>query len=231
MTLELDHAKTIEFPLRGEWTVFNSPGERVPSHSTDYFGQRYAFDFSQLNEQGATPYHKPLWHHLLGLVRVEDCCAWGQPVYAPFAGEIVGVGDGWPDRQRLSFLPDAMRSHFFAPKATAADYRPLTGNYVLLAGEPGVALFAHLQCDSVAVSVGHQVEVGAMLGRVGNSGNSTLPHLRFQLMDGRDPLQAKGIPCKFRTYQRSQADDHWETIVEGIPGVMETIRVESGMLT
>jgi murein DD-endopeptidase MepM/ murein hydrolase activator NlpD len=53
---------------------------------------------------------------------------------------------------------------------------------------------------SVAVTRGQQVRAGEVLGRVGHTGNSTAPHLHFQLMDSADPLQAKGIPCAFAEY-------------------------------
>ena len=59
------------------------------------------------------------------------------------------------------------------------------------------ALYAHLAPGSVAVSPGQRVRVGEVLGRVGHSGNSTAPHLHFQLMDSPDPWQARGIPCAF----------------------------------
>ena len=42
---ELDAAVVVDLPLRGEWTVERTPAHRIPSHGTDLFGQRYAFDF------------------------------------------------------------------------------------------------------------------------------------------------------------------------------------------
>ena len=35
----------VDFPLRGEWMSPNTPGTRVPSHGTNRFGTRYAYDF------------------------------------------------------------------------------------------------------------------------------------------------------------------------------------------
>ena len=46
---EFENALVVEFPLRGEWQVPSTPGKSVPSHGTDQLGQRYAFDFVQVN--------------------------------------------------------------------------------------------------------------------------------------------------------------------------------------
>ena len=39
----------IDFPLRGEWFSPNTPGTRIPSHGTNRFGTRYAYDFLQVD--------------------------------------------------------------------------------------------------------------------------------------------------------------------------------------
>ena len=43
---EMETSPTIiDFPLRGEWVAEATPAQRVPTHGTDLFGQRYAYDF------------------------------------------------------------------------------------------------------------------------------------------------------------------------------------------
>src|SRR5918998_3024675 len=155
--MEIDEAVSLAFPLTGEWTALHTPAERVPSHGTDYFGQRYAFDFARLLGPYKKAYRNPIWHHLLSRVRVEDCYGWGEPVFAPFDGAVVAVGDGWPDRERLNLVWDLLRTSFFAQDATPEDYRPLVGNYILLEGAPGFALLAHLRRHSVRVQTGQFV--------------------------------------------------------------------------
>jgi murein DD-endopeptidase MepM/ murein hydrolase activator NlpD len=75
----------------------------------------------------------------------------------------------------------------------------------------------------VSVNVGETVAAGALVGRVGHSGNSTSPHLHFQLMDRADPLTAKGIPCAFAAYLVLRAG-HWESVEGGVPERSQRIR-------
>lgn len=222
--METDAAVSVAFPLRGEWAALRTPAERVPSHGTDYFGQRYAFDFARLIGPYKKAYRKPIWQHIFGTVAVENCYGWGQRVLAPFEGEVVAAGDGWPDRERLNLPWDLLRTSFFARDATPADYRPLTGNYILLEGRHGVALLAHLRRGSVQVRTGQLVREGEPIAAVGNSGNSTTPHLHFHLMDVRDPFRAEGLPCKFRRYERFR-DGAWEEVFDSMPGPLEPVRI------
>ncbi|MFJ2033836.1 M23 family metallopeptidase [Streptosporangium sp. NPDC087985] len=56
----------------------------------------------------------------------------------------------------------------------------------------------HLQRGSLAVREGDRVRAGQPLARCGNSGNSTEPHVHFQLMDGPDLDVAHGVPFSWR---------------------------------
>ena len=52
---------------------------------------------------------------------------------------------------------------------------------MLIKHESGYALYAHLDTGSIRVKVGDKVQRGQIVGKVGNTGNSTGPHLHFQL--------------------------------------------------
>ena len=103
----------------------------------------------------------------------------------------------------------------------------LLGNHVILRCGDVYAGFAHLTTGSVAVEDGQQVRVGDVLGRVGHTGNSSAPHLHFQLMDGPDPLTAHGIPCAFREYEVWH-DSGWQRVEQAIPRSTHLIRSVAG---
>jgi murein DD-endopeptidase MepM/ murein hydrolase activator NlpD len=45
------------------------------------------------------------------------------------------------------------------------------------------------------------VRRGQVLGLVGNSGNSTEPHLHFHISDGISPLGSEGIPYAHESFE------------------------------
>ena len=44
------------------------------------------------------------------------------------------------------------------------------------------------------------MRVGQQLGQVGNSGNTSLPHVHFQVMDSPSPLASDGLPFVIRSF-------------------------------
>ncbi|MFQ7237441.1 MAG: M23 family peptidase, partial [Enterococcus hulanensis] len=109
----------IAFPLRGEWYTETSPVDRVPSHGTDRFGLRYAFDFIQKDQQNSSHTGKAA-NYFLGGIPLEKYYCFGQSVFAPFAGEIVTVKNNSSDGEKAAWIHDqttAIRhSLFFNPK-------------------------------------------------------------------------------------------------------------------
>ena len=93
----------------------------------------------------------------------------------------------------------------------------ILGNHVVLDLGDGVhAVLAHLRRGSVRVRPGDRVAAaGQPLAACGNSGNSSEPHLHFQLMDHPSVLLAAGLPMAFDHFQIAGADR------SGLPGNLE----------
>jgi hypothetical protein len=224
----------VEFPLRGEWNAYNTPGHVIPSHGTDLLGQTYAFDFIQRDwdfPKSIRLSTKPRLQTLFLGARLQECMAWSKPYYAPFSGEIAEARDGVVERDPVHIVRDllfAVKSSVNMSKFEKAernsDLQYLLGNFIILKGDNVFAMFAHSRKDSICVSVGERVAVGQKLAEVGHSGNSTGPHLHFQLMDGPNLLTAKGIPCCFREYELYEGDQ-WRKISEGIPTRTDRVRL------
>lgn len=185
----------LAYPFRGRWLVQNSPADRVPSHGTARFAASYAIDFVPVDESGWTaPITLRTWFRPEAPERFPG---FGRPVLAPVAGTVVGVMDGAPDHEAFRGLPSVGYALTQGRRA-AAGWEALAGNHVLLRTGGGVVVaLCHLQEGSVAVARGDRVEVGDMLGRCGNSGNSTEPHLHVQAIDRVEVEDAAAVPITF----------------------------------
>lgn len=186
----------LRYPFTGSWLVRNSPANRVPSHGTRLFGSAYAIDFVPVDERG-----RGATFTVSSLVRPEPPGAFpgfGRAVLAPVSGTLAAVLDGEPDHASFRGLPSlgyAMTQRRRASRGWAG----LAGNHVVIrvsADGPFVAL-CHLQRGSITVRRGQPIGAGEPLGRCGNSGNSTEPHLHVQAMDTIDERTAVGLPITF----------------------------------
>jgi murein DD-endopeptidase MepM/ murein hydrolase activator NlpD len=136
---------------------------------------------------------------------------------------VVSAADGVAERGWIHPLRELIVAFKNTVTFSPARLRSLLGNYVIMRRGDVFAAFAHLAPGSVAVAPGQSVGNGDVLGRVGHTGNSTTPHLHFQLMDSTDLMHARGVPCAFRTYEIMR-NGSWERVEKGIPRKVDRVR-------
>lgn len=140
------------FPLEGTWYVVQGGG-RLLNHHFRVPEQRGALDLVGLGRHGSRT--GPGY----GLT---DHAAYGRPVRSPCDGRVISAADTVRDQE-----PGEIR------------YQPLYGNHVFLDTGREIVKLAHLRPGSLTVTRGDTVHRGQLLGEVGNSGNSTEPHLHI----------------------------------------------------
>lgn len=112
----------------------------------------------------------------------------GAPIHAVADGTIVTVIDGLAETTPFA-------------AADLRDTEDYGGNTVVQRIRPGVyAYYAHFRPGTIRVKVGDRVDTGAVLGSLGSSGNSTNPHLHFQLQRGPGVLTSDSLPFELRRY-------------------------------
>lgn len=178
-------------PLRGgQWLAANGPsntsGHRralIPVGGAVHISQRFAIDWVQLRDDGKTYTGDPLDN--------KNYRAFGADVLAVADGTVTEVKDGIP-------LNVPGRDS----RAVPITLETIGGNHIILdIGGGHYAFYAHLQPGKIRVKLGDHVHRGDVLAVVGNTGNSTEPHLHFHISDGNSPLGSEGLPYAFSEFE------------------------------
>ncbi|MGE0705866.1 MAG: M23 family metallopeptidase, partial [Vicinamibacterales bacterium] len=179
----------MDLPLEGPVTVAwggRSPGRNYHVGSP---AERWAFDLL-ITVDGVS-------HRNAGKV-VTDYYAYDTPVHAPADGLVVSVRDGVPDAVPGEAEPDQVG-----------------GNTIVMEVAPNQYLFlVHLKAGSLRVAPGERVKRGDIVAHVGNSGNTSEPHLHIHLQDAPSLERAQGIPFYFSNYVDVRANTY---VQRGIP--------------
>ncbi len=165
----------IDSPLAGEWAMLAGGRSALISHRYRTPIVSNAVDFVRLDEEGRG--------HDGDRKREQAWYGFGEPVLSPADGTVVSVSDVHPDE----------------PVGNIGQ-NPSTGNHILLdIGSGRYAVLAHLQQGSARVSKGQRVRLGQQIAAVGDSGDSLVPHLHFQVQDSPDfGAQVRTLPIVFR---------------------------------
>lgn len=181
-------------PVRGRWLGMNSPASKSPSHGIRAYGQAYAIDLVHEPEDAA----RPAFGDGPAMRAPEEYPAFGQPVVAMIDGVVVKASDWRRDHRARSAM---LALVYLMVEGSVREFGGpgfIIGNHVTIRGDDGVfATVAHLQRGSATVRVGDTVTAGDQIGRCGNSGNSSEPHVHAQLMDRASPWTGQGIPLAF----------------------------------
>jgi hypothetical protein len=169
-------AAQLSFPLRGGRYAVVQGGPRPLNAHAGTPPQSCALDLVKLGRSG---------RRARGLypTALERYASFGEHVASPCDGVVVHADDGHPD-----LVPPQSQ-----PQAPA-------GNHVVIRMADGLlVVLAHLKHASLAVGPGRRVHAGEIVGRIGNSGNTTEPHLHIHVErraeNSRRPGQ--GVPMVF----------------------------------
>ncbi|MCR8642769.1 M23 family metallopeptidase [Paenibacillus sp. N1-5-1-14] len=170
------YSKTIvDFPFRDQWFVFWGGKNIMVNYHYEYESYRYAYDF--VKEKNGYSYEGDP-------TKNESYFAFGQEIVAPAAGVVVEAVDGIADN---------------TPGGEMNTKQP-SGNVVTIKHPNGeFSSIAHLMKGSVQVKVGDSVTAGQLLGKCGNSGNSSEPHVHYQMSPPSDNgKHSTTIPITFK---------------------------------
>ncbi|SMH30038.1 M23 family metallopeptidase [Mesorhizobium australicum] len=170
-TVPPNQARDLAFPLRdGRFVVGQGGGVTLLNKHASHDAQRFAADITAIGQAG---------FRASGILPddLDRYEIFGKPVVSPCAGSVTRVVTGLPDLTPPNADPDN-----------------LAGNLVVLLCDGLQVELAHLQEGSVSVEAGQQVSAGDPIGRVGNSGNTTEPHLHIHAVD---PETNAGVPITF----------------------------------
>jgi hypothetical protein len=168
---------SFRLPFDGLWYVAWGGLDELHNYHVTIPAQRYAYDF-MVWVDGSTCRGRCDTN--------EDYYAFGQTILAPADGTVVAVVGDQPDRTPHTLI-----------QATEP------GNYVILdIGEGEYLFIAHMQQGSVQVEAGDWVQTGQPIGRVGNSGGASEPHLHIHLQNAEEfALEGPaGLPLLFSDY-------------------------------
>lgn len=164
------------------------PGYRLPfngrwlvqrTHYGNKHDQGFALDMALPTEEGKLSSGN-------GKKNTDYPC-YGQPVLADAQGVVAIAVDGIPDN-----TPGVVNSY------------DQHGNYVVIDHQNGeFSLMAHLIPSTVHVQPGQLVGVGTEIGRCGNSGHTTNPHVHWQVMTSAYASQARAVQPRYLPYDRN----------------------------
>lgn len=114
--------------------------------------------------------------------KLEDYEVFGKEVISPANGIVIQIIDGAVDL-----------------KPGERDRGNGVGNMIITDyGNGEFGMICHLKHNSIRVNVGDKIKQGEVIGLCGNTGNTSEPHVHFQLQDGPFMHNSVALPAQFR---------------------------------
>jgi murein DD-endopeptidase MepM/ murein hydrolase activator NlpD len=163
------------FPISGRSRIVWGGSGEDNNHHWSIASQKWAYDIVGIDSRGRV-------FQNLGADNI-DYAGFGRPIINSNVGIVVDLVDGIADN----------RPGYTNP------YLAL-GNYIIVQHTSNIySHFYHLKKGSIGVKVGDHLLKGVILGECGNSGQSTAPHLHFQLHTGISLIIGKSVPIQFES--------------------------------
>jgi murein DD-endopeptidase MepM/ murein hydrolase activator NlpD len=160
-------------PFTGEWTVIWGGDTKTQNYHVESETQKNAFDFVVTDDTGRSFKNDGK--------KNEDYYAFGKPIISPVDGTVVLVVNGVKDN---------------VPGAT--NRFNVGGNTVIVKTPAGeYFVFCHLAHSTIKVREGLKIKQGHFIGKCGNSGHSSEPHLHFHIQDEENLETAIGVKAFF----------------------------------
>jgi murein DD-endopeptidase MepM/ murein hydrolase activator NlpD len=122
--------------------------------------------------------------------RAKNYLGYGKELYAVADGTVVDVRDGVPDNE-------------IAFKVPPFSFATGTGNNLIIdIGDTKYACYCHIIPGSFKVKKGDVVKEGQVIALLGNTGQSDIPHLHFEVVTGKPTIiGGEGYPQVFRSFE------------------------------
>jgi hypothetical protein len=178
--LDYDTKAELTLPFKGEWLVVWGGRTLETNYHAVHRAQRFAIDVL-ISRDGKTHAGDPSV--------LENYYCWDEPILSPGKGTIAAV---------VADLPDNAIG--------ATDASNPAGNHVVIDfGNGEFAFLGHMRQGSITLKPGDEIAAGQELGRCGNSGNTSEPHLHMHLQTTPTLAEGEGLPAFFNDYRADGA--------------------------
>ncbi len=174
---------TYQYPINEEMFVFWGGHNELVNYHYALESQRYAYDLVQVEDR---------FTYEGSGTENENYFVFGKEVLAPLEGIVVSIENSIYDNQ---------------PNIEMNAEQPL-GNYVIIKHQHDeYSVLAHFKEGSIVVQEGDEVESGQLLGLVGNSGNSSEPHIHYHVSNDESGLAGQSLNIQFVAEQQVERGD------------------------